>query len=152
MRVLKSGNQGTRFPPFFRANFGKNLFAKALWEIRKNKFTFYNYGPKVKHSDFHCVGVSGPLKSFRGPQDVIYFLKAITNSFQTDVIFVTSITSSASVKLFPLCEGIFSTIQVIWLFRNEPRIKMKILRKKIKFYENMPQIPYSWAFSQGNFT
>ena len=109
-------------------------------------------GMLVILSDFQCVGVSGPFQSVYEPRDVIYFLKAITNSFQTDVIFVTRITSSASVKLFPLCEGIFNTIQVTWLFRNEPRIKMKILRRKIKFYENMPQIPYSWAFSQGNFT
>ena len=32
-------------------------------------------------SDFHCVGVSGLLRSVRRPRDVIYFPKAMTNSF-----------------------------------------------------------------------
>ena len=30
-------------------------------------------------SDFHSVGVSGPLRSVRGPWDVIYILKAMTH-------------------------------------------------------------------------
>ena len=36
-------------------------------------------------SDFHCVCVSGPLQNVRGPRDVIYFPKAITNSFRTSI-------------------------------------------------------------------
>ena len=30
---------------------------------------------------FHCVSVSGPLQSARRPRDVIYFMKAMTNSW-----------------------------------------------------------------------
>ena len=33
--------------------------------------------------DFHCVCASGPSRSVHGPQDVIYFSKAMTNSFST---------------------------------------------------------------------
>ena len=32
-------------------------------------------------TDFHCVGTFGPSQSIRGPRDVIYFPKAMTNSF-----------------------------------------------------------------------
>ena len=39
-------------------------------------------GPLVTLSDFHCVCVSGPLHSVHRSWDVIYFLKAMTNSFQ----------------------------------------------------------------------
>ena len=35
------------------------------------------------HFQISCFGVFGPLKSVRRPQDVIYFLKAMTNSFHT---------------------------------------------------------------------
>ena len=34
-----------------------------------------------------CRLVSGPLQSVHGPWDVMYFLKAITNNFQTFQIF-----------------------------------------------------------------
>ena len=37
-------------------------------------------------SDFHCVGVSGPLLSVWMPWDVIYFLKALINSFQISIV------------------------------------------------------------------
>ena len=33
--------------------------------------------------DFYCVGVSEHLEIVHGPQDMIYFLKAMTNNFQT---------------------------------------------------------------------
>ena len=39
-------------------------------------------GQSFTLSDFHFVGVFGPLQSVRGPQDVIYFLKAMTNRLQ----------------------------------------------------------------------
>ena len=53
-------------------------------------------------SDFHCVGVFGPLQSarapvdpdYRRPRDMIYFLKAKTNSFQTSI---------SKVYLFSVC-------------------------------------------------
>ena len=38
-------------------------------------------GPSVTLLDFHYDGVSGPLQSVRRLQDVMYFLKAKTNSF-----------------------------------------------------------------------
>ena len=33
--------------------------------------------------DFYCVGVSERLEIVHGPRDMIYFLKAMTNNFQT---------------------------------------------------------------------
>ena len=36
----------------------------------------------VPHIDFHFIGVSGPWQNVPGPRDVVYFPKAMTNSFQ----------------------------------------------------------------------
>ena len=46
--------------------------------------------PPVTLSDFHFVGVSGPLQSVRRPQDMIYYLKAVTNSFCIFCEFILS--------------------------------------------------------------
>ena len=42
----------------------------------------------VTLSHFHCIDVSRPLQSVRRPRDVKYFLKAMTNSFQTSIFKV----------------------------------------------------------------
>ena len=46
------------------------------WPVR------WSVGWSVTLSDFHCVSVCGLSQSVRGPQYVMYFPKAMTNSFQ----------------------------------------------------------------------
>ena len=53
----------------------------------------------VTFSNFHCVSVSLPLQSVRGPREVINRPKAMTNSFQTS-IFPNCILSAF---IFPKC-------------------------------------------------
>ena len=48
-------------------------------------------------SDFHNVGVSGPLKSIRRPRDVIYIL---TNSFQTSIVLLLTHLLSFAILFF----------------------------------------------------
>ena len=40
-------------------------------------------GPSVTLSDFHCVGVCGPLSVIE--RDMMYFLKAMSSSFETSI-------------------------------------------------------------------
>ena len=83
----------------------------------------------VKLSDFLCIGLAGPFQSVRGPRDVIYFLKAMTNSFQTLIYFC---------KVYP----------AIW---ENKKTRKNYKKKKNK--QSNPQLePTNCCFSKKSFT